>query len=140
MRAPIYSHTNLPKSPSVTLCTSAEDKARQEHKAECDITTLINRYKAAPFQTRPLTSGFQDFDADLTTAHQALSRAREMHAHVTANPELAKRYPDLRSILVAMANGSIDFQTPASAVPEAASAAEAATPAGPPKGDSSAVA
>lgn len=95
---------------SAVVCPPDEDSARQEFAQEADINFLLRKYGAVP--QRPLSYGEVDFDLDFQQAQLAMRDVADGYARLPV--VVRNRYPDLDSLLLAIANGEAIDLSPAS--------------------------
>jgi len=107
MRPPIRSQSR-PDAKRLSQATvirfdPSQDRARQEFKAECDVSTILRRFGADLPQRVPAPSSVVDFDADLLTMFQTADRTREAHARLPAH--IRSRFPTWIDLVTAIGNG-----------------------------------
>jgi len=116
--APIFSHVT-PKSerhrPTVE-CTAAEDKCRQEFKAETDTHLLLKRYGAG-VPLRQVAYGEAYTDVDRLTALAHVSRLQEAF---TALPDhIRSKFGSWESVFAAIQSGELSsLEAPSEPVKE----------------------
>lgn len=110
-------------------CDPADTRTRQEFKATSDVANILKRH-GANLNPAPMPFGAVDFDLDLQTAYETVAKVTRGY-HLL--PEAVRAaYPDIRSILTALANGEvIDFNPAAEGSPAKQGNPQAAAP--PPK-------
>lgn len=83
---------------------ASENQTRSEFAQESDINWLIDRYGSVPPAQRQLQyGGLTNFDADLTTAFEAIERAKE--AHDALPPKVKEMYPSWQLLALEIARG-----------------------------------
>lgn len=80
-----------------------EDQTRQEFKDEADLNWLLDRYQVPPQGRSPAQYGVVNFDDDLTTAFEAVERARD--AWEALPDEVKELYPSWQSLAEEIARG-----------------------------------
>lgn len=117
MRQPTRSHASKDQDKVSAACAKHclpdEDKTRQEFKASCDISTILQRHGVGPIPQRQMTYGAVDFDLDLHAAYMASERLRSQFANLPAHVRDA--YPDMVSLMTAIARGEQVSFSPATA-------------------------
>lgn len=101
-------------------CDPKEDRARQEFKAEADVSTILARFGAgATFGAPRGSSGEVDFDLDLQTAYRVVAESRE--AWLRLPVDVRQRYRGWQELQAAVEAGEWPFKK----APEAAAAGAA---------------
>lgn len=86
----------------------AEDKARQEFAAECDVNAILRRFGAGGFVPLPVVYGAQDLDLGLQEVFAAAEVATNAWAKL---PErLRNRYPGWEELLAAIERGEAQLK------------------------------
>lgn len=83
-----------------------ENQTRAEFAQDADINNLLSRYGAEallPANTRGIYGGHVNFDDDLTTAFEAIERAKDAHAALPA--DVKKLYPTWEALAREIARG-----------------------------------
>lgn len=94
------------------VCSSDEDKTRQEFREECDVNHILRQHSFVP---RPVQFGEHNFDSDLT--QQMQSRSVFLAWYESAPENVREQYPDLASFLAAFGAGAIKTGSEAPEVP-----------------------
>lgn len=82
-------------------CSESTDVARQEFKAEADITTILSKF-GVQGATRPPLYEETDYTLDLQQALAAIERARGGYDRLPL--EIRKKYPNWQSVILALAD------------------------------------
>lgn len=86
------------------VCDPAEDKTRQEFKAECDIQTILRSHGIMP---RPVQYGAVDFDIDLHSAYQSVTALKSGFARL---PEAVRsKFGTFDGVVEALSQGELCF-------------------------------
>lgn len=119
-------------------CDPAQDRTRQEFKADTDVNTIIKRAGMIPPGREPLYGGHHDFDLTLQEGIAAVNGARQAWARIPF--EIRKKYPTWEAVTAAISKkelevkgGRLGFVKPAEPTPPTATPAVAPTPPQPPK-------
>lgn len=103
-------------------CDPKEDRARQEFKADADVSTILSRFGAgATFGAPRGSSGEVDFDLDLQTAYRVVEESRQ--AWLRLPLEVRQKYRGWQELQAAVESG----EWPLKKAPGAASVVDAAS-------------
>lgn len=102
--------TNMYERQSVKLiCDPSQDQARQEHKKDTDINTILRKHGGdLRGLTRPTNYGEQDFNLTLQNAIATTDRVAAAWANIPA--DIRKKYPDWHSVQRAIAAKQLEIK------------------------------